>query len=107
MMNRLLEMLLGLDHGFLTRSGEFSLQFQPDWPWQKYSGAGSWNVVLGMAALVLVVMVYRREGRSVAARIFLAILRISLFAFILCLLNRPVLTLSQSRHEPSVLAILI
>lgn len=107
MTNRLLEMLLGLDHGFLSRSGEFSMQFQPDWPWQKYTGAASWNFVLGMAALVLVVMVYRREGRSLAARIFLGVLRLSLFAFILCLLNRPVLTLSQSRFEPSVLAILV
>ncbi len=107
MMQRFWEIIFGLDKGFLSREGEFSLTFNPQWPLQEYVGAGLWNFVLAAAALALVVYVYKREGRTRPVRIALGIVRATLLAFVLCLLNRPVLTLGQSRVEPSVVAILI
>src|SRR5256885_1065889 len=106
-MNRIWEFILGLDKGFLSREGERSLHFNPHWPGQDYVGAATWNIVLGIGAILLVWYVYRREGRSKPVRIGLGILRGLLLAFILILLNRPVLTLGQSRTEPSVLAVMI
>jgi uncharacterized membrane protein len=106
-MQRFWEIILGLERGFLTRQGEFYLSFNPSWPWQEYIGAAAWNLLLGLAALGLVIWVYRREGRSRNVRITLGIVRGLLLALVLALLNRPVLTLGQSRTEPSVLAILV
>ncbi|HEV2296421.1 MAG TPA: hypothetical protein VGR35_21435 [Tepidisphaeraceae bacterium] len=106
-MQRLIEIIFGLQPGFLSREGEFSLQFHPQWPWQDAVGAGAWNFVLALLAMALVVYVYRREGRSRGARIALGVMRGLLLAFVIALLNRPVLTLGQSRTEPSVLAIMI
>jgi uncharacterized membrane protein len=106
-MHRLLEIILGLDKGFLSREGEFSLQFNPHWPGQAYVGAVTWNLLLAILAALLVWYVYRREGRSKPVRIALGILRGVLLAFLLLLLNRPVLTLGQSRTEPSVVAVLV
>jgi len=106
-MHRLWEIILGLEKGFLGKEGEFSVQFNPQWPGQASVGAGVWNFMLGLLAVLLVVYVYRREGRSKRARVALAALRIALLAFVLVLLNRPVLTLSQEHHEPSVLPIVI
>ena len=63
-MQRLLEIILGLEKGFLSREGEFTLQFNPHWPGQEWVGAASWNIVLAIVALALVIYVYRREGRS-------------------------------------------
>ena len=106
-MQRLIEIIFGLQTGFLSRDGEFTLQFHPQWPWQETVGAGAWNFVLALLAVLLVVYVYRREGRSRGARIALGVMRGLLLAFVLALLNRPVLTLGQSRTEPSVLAVMI
>src|SRR5829696_7022876 len=106
-MQRLLEIIFGLQKGFLSREGEFTLQFHPQWPGQEMVGAGTWNFLLALLAVALVVYVYRREGRSRGARIALGVMRGLLLAFVLALLNRPVLTLGQSRTEPSVLAIMI
>src|SRR5688572_5460432 len=106
-MQRLIELIFGLQKGFLSRDGEFTLQFHPQWPWQETVGAGAWNFVLALLAILLVVYVYRREGRSRGARIALGVMRGLLLAFVLALLNRPVLTLGQSRTEPSVLAVMI
>jgi uncharacterized membrane protein len=106
-MQRLIEIIFGLQKGFLSRDGEFTLQFHPQWPWQETVGAGAWNFVLAAAAVALVVYVYQREGRSRGARIALGVMRGLLLAFVLALLNRPVLTLGQSRTEPSVLAVMI
>lgn len=106
-MNRLLEMLLGLDGGFLSREGEFSLGFNPRWPAADVVGNATWNVLLLAAIVALVVWVYRREGRPTRVRVTLGIIRAAVLAFVLLLLNRPVLTLTQTRTEPSVLAVLI
>src|SRR5947208_2342995 len=106
-MHRILEIILGLERGFLSREGELSLQFNPAWPGQQYVGAVSWNLLLIVLAVLLVWYVYRREGRSRSVRIALGIVRGFLLAFLIVLLNRPILTLGQSRTEPSVLAIMI
>lgn len=106
-MTRLLEIILGLQKGFLSRQGEFSLQFNPRWPFQDLVGAVTWNLLLVGLALALVIYVYRREGRSRWARISLGVVRMLLLAFVIALLNRPVLSLGQSGEEPSVLAILV
>src|SRR5438477_4068961 len=106
-MQRLIEILLGLERGFLSRQGEFSIHFNPHWPGQAIVGAGLWNFVIALAALALVLWVYRREGRSKPVRIMLGVIRAILLAFVIALLNRPVITLGQSRTEPSVLAIIV
>lgn len=106
-MQRFWEFILGLDRGFLSREGEFHLSFNPSWPWQDYLGVGLWNFALAMAAFTLVVSVYRREGRSQPVRVALGVMRGLLLAFLILLLNRPVLTLTQTRTEPSVVAVMI
>src|SRR6266513_2798999 len=106
-MHRLLEILFGLQRGFLSREGELSIEFNPKWPGQSYVAAGLWNFVLIALAAWLVIFVYRREGRSRRARITLGIVRGALLLFVIALLNRPVLSLVQSRTEPSVLAVLV
>ncbi len=106
-MQRLLEILLGLEKGFLSRQGDLTLQFNPHWPGQQWVGAVSWNILLVVLGMALVVYVYRREGRSRGVRIGLGIVRVLIIALLLVLLNRPVLTLGQSRTEPSVLAVMV
>ena len=106
-MQRFWEIIFGLERGFLSREGEFSLTFNPKWPWQDYVGASVWNLALACLALALVLYVYRREGRSKSVRVTLGVARALLLAFVIALLNRPVLTLGQSRVEPSVVAMLI
>ncbi|MFI5379892.1 MAG: hypothetical protein ACHRHE_11385 [Tepidisphaerales bacterium] len=106
-MQRLWEIILGLDKGFLGKEGEFSLQFNPRWPFQDAIGASVWNLVLILLAAVLVFQVYRREGRARWARILLGVLRAALLAFLIALLNRPSLTLTQTRSEPSYLAFVL
>src|SRR5687768_13608847 len=106
-MKRLIESILGLEKGFLNRDGEFSLQFNPRWPFQESVGAVTWNLILAAIAVALVLYVYRREGRGRTARIVLGSLRLCLLGFIIAMLNRPVLNLGQSRTEPSVLAVMM
>ena len=71
------------------------------------SGAAAWNFVLGASAVALIIYVYRQEGRSPQARLMLGAFRLMLLAFVLALLNRPVVTLVENINEPSVLAILV
>ena len=106
-MNRLWEILFGLNRGFLSRDGDFSLSFNPQWPFEHAIGATAWTVLLVALSAALVIYVYRREGRSREVRIVLAAVRILLLGLVIFILNRPVLKLTQSRVEPSVLALLI
>ena len=106
-LTHVVERLLGLPADFLHRQGDFAVQFNPAWPGQQAVGAATWNVGLALACLALVVWVYTRDGRGRAVRIFLGCLRGLLMAVVLLLLNRPVLTLTRTRTEPSVLAVLI
>jgi len=103
-MKRFLEMLLGLDKGFLSRDGAKAVTFNPVWPGHH---AWIWNTVLALLALALIAYVYRRDGRSRPARILLGGLRVLLVALVLALLNRPVLVNQQDRTEPSVLAVVL
>jgi uncharacterized membrane protein len=103
-MKRFLELLFGLDKGFLSREGAKGLSFNPVWPGHH---AALWNICLALLAGALIVYVYRRDGRSRPARIILGCLRAMLAAFVLVLLNRPVLLNVDTRTEPSVLAVLI
>ena len=106
-MNRLIELLLNLPRGFLSREGSFALSFNPRWPWNDAVGAAPWNLLLIVATVVLVAYVYRREGRAKPVRIALAAVRALLIGFVILLLNRPNISLTQSRVEPSVLAIMV
>lgn len=106
-MNRILEIVLGLERGFLDHQGDFSLQFNPQWPGMEVLGATFWNVVLIGASVLLVWYVYKREARQRRPRLILATLRVLLLLMVIGLLNRPVITLTQSRVEPSVLVIMV
>lgn len=106
-MHRIIEILLGLRHGFLAGRGDLSLGFHPHWPGQSAVGAWPWNLVLLVGMGLLLAWVYRREGGSRKTRIFLATLRSVALLLILLLLNQPVLRLVQTRVEPSVLPILV
>src|SRR4051812_12052660 len=102
-MHRLLEILLGLEKGFLSREGDLSLSFDPAWPGQEQIGAGIWNFLLIAGGIALIVYVYRREGRTRNVRVALGIVRGLLLAMVIGLLNHPRLTLGSSRTEPSIL----
>jgi uncharacterized membrane protein len=102
----ILERVLGLDKGFLSREGELGIDFNPHWPGPA-SLTPYWNILLAIAAILWVVYVYRRDGRSRPVRVTLGIIRGVLLAFVLFLLNNPVLTLGQSRTEPSVVAVML
>ncbi len=114
---KFLEFLLGLDGGFFNSKGEFRLAFNPKWPGQelldalfKQQGWGItlWNLALGITALLLVVWVYGKEGgRGRVVRTGLAIIRAALLALVIVLLNRPSLTVTQERVEPSVVALML
>jgi uncharacterized membrane protein len=106
MLANFVERLLGIDRGFLGREGELGLDFNPHWPGPE-ALTPYWNLALGALALAWVVYVYRREGRSRPVRVALGIIRGTLLAFVLFLLNNPVLTLGQSRTEPSVVAVML
>lgn len=106
-MKRFIEWLLGLEGGFLGRDGELSISFDSHWPLQQYVGAFTWNILLFAGAVALVWFIYRRDGRSQRVRMILGGLRLALLTLVIVLLNRPQLTVTQSRVEPSVLAILV
>ncbi|HLL90604.1 MAG TPA: hypothetical protein VK324_14985, partial [Tepidisphaeraceae bacterium] len=106
-MQRVWEIFFGLQRGFLSREGELSLQFNPRWPGQEVIGAATWNALLVGLAALLVIYVYRREGRPTRTRVALGAIRFALLLLVIALLNRPMLTLVQSRTEPSVLAVMI
>ena len=108
-MTRLWEWLLGLDAGFLSREGDVSLSFAPKWPLPDYVGTFTWNALLIALCIGLVWFVYHRgrHGRMGVVFWSLAVLRFAVLLIVVALLNRPQLTLTQSRIEPSVLAIVL
>lgn len=106
-MNRFLEILLGLDSGFLSREGELGVQFNPRWPLQDLIGASIWNVALVVLSAWLVYYVYAREGRTQRVRVLLGTVRGIVLLLAIAMLNRPVVTLVQTRIEPSIAAVLI
>lgn len=107
---------LGLKNEFLDQKGELNIEFHPHWPGQDYLdklfnqqgwGPTLWNMALGVLGFLLVLYVYRREGRSRVARIVLGTLRALLIAFVIALLNRPMLVRNGEEKHPSVLAIML
>lgn len=108
-MNRLFEWLLGLDAGFLSRDGEISLSFAPKWPLSNLIGTFTWNVLLVALCVGIVWLVYHRgRNRQIGvAGWAMASMRMLVLLIVVALLNRPQLTLTQSRVEPSVLAIVV
>src|SRR6476620_1420122 len=102
----ILERVLGLEPGFLHREGELGIDFNPHWPGPP-SLTASWNILIAGAMFIWVLYVYRRDGRSKPVRVTLGIIRALLLGFVLFLLNNPVLTLGQSRIEPSVVAVML
>lgn len=106
-MKRIIEWLLGLEGGFLGRDGELSISFDSRWPLGDYIGAFTWNILLLGLTVGMVWLVYRRDGHSQRIRVLLGAVRLALLTLVIVLLNRPQLTVTQSRVEPSVLAILI
>jgi uncharacterized membrane protein len=71
------------------------------------SGTAAFNLALAALALAVVAYVYPREGRSAGVRVSLGVIRAALLAFVIALLNRPVLNLGQDLVDPSVLAVLV
>jgi hypothetical protein len=106
-MQRLIEFLLGLDRDVLGQRGEYSLTFDPVWPWQQWVPAAIWNVLLIAAVALWVWWIYRREAGSKRLRIFAGAVRLGLLLLVLAILNRPMLSLTQTREERSVLAVLL
>lgn len=106
-MQRLWEIILGLNKGFLAGEGRFSLRFHPSFPGQEWVGAGLYNVLLIAASIALVVYVYRQAGGARSWRWAAAGLRLMLFLLLIAALNQPVIHLQQNREQPSVLAVMI
>src|SRR5438874_3614375 len=63
-MQRFWELILGLEKGFLNREGDFTLQFNPQWPGKPWIDAGPWNWLLGVSALVGIFLLLRLAARS-------------------------------------------
>src|SRR6476646_11803533 len=104
-MQRLLEILFGATREGAAPGVERAIDFNP--PAWMASHARLINVALVIAALVVVFLIYRREGRRQGPKIGLGILRVLLFVYVIILLNRPVIRETRTHVEPSVLAILI
>ncbi len=71
------------------------------------SGTAAWNITLAIAAIFIVIYVYRQDGRSRLARLALGTLRVALIALVILILNNPVLTRIKILVEPSVVAVLL
>ncbi|QOV89944.1 hypothetical protein [Humisphaera borealis] len=104
-MQRLLEILFGAERAELPPGAETAVTFDP--PQWMGANAALINTLLIAGAAVLVLWVYARDGRRPGPRIGLAALRVVLFAYLLTLINRPVLRVTETRSEPSVIAVLI
>jgi uncharacterized membrane protein len=107
LLNRAIELLLGFPRGFLVAGGDWAVHFNPPWPGRNLIGAVTWNAFFAALIVIFVGYVCTRERRSRSLQIFLGTLRFTVFALLLFLLNRPVLAVTVSRVERSVLAIMI
>src|SRR3569623_471385 len=111
-MERLLEIILGFLFG--VRLGpvgpgvERAIGFNPpQWmSWWHFSPRIV-NTLLVLVCVVVVVAIYRRDGRRSGPRIGLGILRALVLAYVLVLINRPIIVTTKILTEPSVLAILV
>src|SRR5688500_2906007 len=104
-MQRFLEFIFGLTREPTDPGVERMVDFNP--PAWMFGQHRLVNTLLVLAALGLVFLIYRREGRRTAARVGLGALRMLVIIYVIMLINRPVLKVTEIQHEPSVLAILV
>ncbi len=101
-MPRWMQQILGLKAELFSQEAEWSLRFAPPW-----SPALLWNLLIAAAIGLGVWAIYRKEKFTPWRRWTLAGLRVLLGLWLLVLLNRPNLTLTRQRVEPSVVAVLV
>ncbi len=106
-MIRLIERLLGLEPGMLSREGAWSLEFAPRWPGGETVGHATWTIAILGLCVWWVWRSYRREKGSQRLRVGLAAVRVLLVVIVVFLLNRPSLTLEERREEPSTVAVIV
>ena len=100
-----LQQFLDNAFGALRQDGRFT--FNPP-PWMSSVGTPVfWNTLMILAAVALVIFVYRKDGRRPIPRIVLGFIRVVVLAFVVLLINRPVWRVEDKRVLPSVVAILI
>ena len=110
-MERLLEIILGFLFGVHVGPAgpgvERSVSFNPpQWMSWWHLSPRIVNFFLVVVAVAVVVAVYRRDGRHTGPRVGLGIPRLVL-AYVLILINRPVIVTTETFTEPSVLAVLV
>ena len=105
-MQRLLEILFGAERQNIPDGATVATDFNPP-EWMQSAGPALVNTVLVILAVGLVAWAYSRDGRSRWPRLGLGVLRVLLIGFVLLLINRPVLKVTETRTEPSVVAVLV
>jgi hypothetical protein len=105
-MQRLLELLFGAERQNLPDGATVATDFNPP-DWMQSAGPALVNVALAAVAIAVVAWAYSRDGRSRGPRLGLGLLRLLLIGFVLLLINRPVLKITETRTEPSVVAVLV
>ncbi len=99
-MTGLIEWLLDLQNIRLGRDAPLILRWS--------DAVEAWKLLaIGLAAVTLVTLVYRRERVSPARKTVLAALRCGLIALVVAVLCQPSLVLQQDRIEPSHVALLL
>src|SRR4051794_4024754 len=105
MLERSLEILFGMDNYEVPQGVTKSIGWQhPTWMGSNYVLI---NVLLVLLAIALSAWIYSRDGRKVGPRIGLGLLRVLLFAWLLVLINRPIIKKQETLVVPSVVAVLI
>lgn len=95
-----LEWLLDLERIELTRDAPLMLQWQNAVPaWMLFCFA--------LAAGTWIVLIYRRERASLAARVTLVVVRTALVALIAAVICQPALVWQRNRVEPSYVAVAV
>lgn len=87
-MRGLLELLFGVKRDAAPGVERFIEYNPPHW---MQGHAPLYNFLFVVAAVALVVLVYRRDGRRVGPRIGLGVLRALLLFWVIYLINRPIL----------------
>ena len=99
-MTKLLEWLLDLERIRIDRDAPLSVRWEHGWP--------AWALLAaGIATMLIIGAIYRRERGSAVRRVSLAAIRCGLVAVVVAVLCRPTLVLQHNRVEPSHIALLI
>lgn len=105
-MQWLLDILFGSDPTPLPAGATATTEFNPP-DWMRALNPSLVNLVLVGLAVALVAWTYGRDGRGRGPRIALGVLRVLLLGYVILMINRPVRKVSETRVEPSVVAVLI